>query len=258
MGKWLKLVASRSFCLIVFGLIGCSTTNDSKTKPVTSTSQSGSGAQKSQALGSKNISGSQDKSSLEALRRGDAPTTPAGSALKEVYFEFDRYDLSTDTRATLKTAADWLKKNPATRVELEGHCDERGTSEYNLALGAKRAQAAKDYLMTLGITANRLSTTSFGEEIPVCREHSEDCWQKIGATVSYLGQLNLVFSTLRPAVTGDLVTKLLVGKLSLLGFGAFDYSKADPSLEMLAQLGVVLLLFEVSLDANRADLMKVG
>lgn len=63
-------------------------------------------------------------------------------------------------------------------MEIEGHCDERGANEYNLALGAKRAQAAKDYLVTLGITAGRLSTKSYGEELPVCKEHTEECWQK--------------------------------------------------------------------------------
>jgi peptidoglycan-associated lipoprotein len=166
--------------MIVLGVISCSTANDNKTNPVASKlppqdSPSNSGGQKSP---DQNLSGSQDKSSLEALQRGEVPKSPADSALKEIYFEFDHYDLSTDARATLKTNADWLKKNPAVRVELEGHCDERGTNEYNLALGAKRAQAAKDYLLTLGIPAERLSTTSYGAEIPVCREHSEDCWAK--------------------------------------------------------------------------------
>jgi peptidoglycan-associated lipoprotein len=120
----------------------------------------------------------QGQSSLDALRRGEASKTPAGSDLREVYFDFDRYDLSSDARATLKSAADWLKKNPTVRVEVEGHCDERGTNEYNLALGAKRAQIARDYLETLGVAAGRLSTTSYGEEIPVCREPSESCWSK--------------------------------------------------------------------------------
>jgi peptidoglycan-associated lipoprotein len=78
----------------------------------------------------------------------------------------------------LRANADWLKRNPASRVEIEGHCDERGTNEYNLALGAKRAQSAKDFLATLGIGADRLSTISYGEEIPVCKEASEDCWQR--------------------------------------------------------------------------------
>jgi peptidoglycan-associated lipoprotein len=64
------------------------------------------------------------------------------------------------------------------RIEIEGHCDERGTSEYNLALGAKRAQAAKDYLVTLGIPADRISTISYGEEIQVCKQAIEDCWRQ--------------------------------------------------------------------------------
>ncbi len=81
-------------------------------------------------------------------------------------------------RVTLKANAEWLKANPSARVEIEGHADERGTNEYNLALGAKRAQAAKDYLVTLGISAERLSTVSYGEETPVCREHTEGCWQR--------------------------------------------------------------------------------
>lgn len=116
--------------------------------------------------------------SVEALRRGEQATTPASSPLQEVYFDFDRYDLRADARETLKRNADWLKANPASRVEIEGHCDERGTNEYNLALGAKRAQAAKDYLLSLGISTSRLSTISYGEEVPVCREQNEECWKK--------------------------------------------------------------------------------
>jgi peptidoglycan-associated lipoprotein len=180
MSRWLKSAAQGSFYLILLGVVGCSTANDNKTNPVASKlppqdSQSNSGAQKSPG---QNLAGSQDKSSLDALQRGEVPKSSADSALKEVYFQFDSYDLSSDARATLKTTADWLKKNTAAHVDLEGHCDERGTNEYNLALGAKRAQAAKDYLMSLGIPAERLATTSFGEEIPVCQEHNEDCWAK--------------------------------------------------------------------------------
>jgi peptidoglycan-associated lipoprotein len=98
--------------------------------------------------------------------------------LKDVYFDFDRYDLSADARTILRSSAEWLKGNPAARVEIEGHCDERGTNEYNLALGAKRAQAAREYLATLGVASARLSTTSYGEEIPVCRESNESCWKQ--------------------------------------------------------------------------------
>jgi len=98
--------------------------------------------------------------------------------LKEIYFDFDRYDLRTDARAVLTANADWLRANPSARVQIEGHCDERGTTEYNLALGAKRAQSAKDYLVSLGVLAGRLSTISYGEELSVCTESSEACWQK--------------------------------------------------------------------------------
>src|SRR5262245_57738958 len=118
------------------------------------------------------------KSSLDDLQSGRAPTTPASSPLKDVFFDFDRYDLSAEARTVLRTNADWLKSNPAARVEIEGHCDERGTSEYNLALGAKRAQAAREYLATLGVAAERLSTTSFGEEIPLCKDANEGCWKQ--------------------------------------------------------------------------------
>lgn len=133
---------------------------------------------KSPAVTSDNLQTGQDRSSLDALRRGDQAGTASDSALKEIFFGFDRYDLDVEDRATLRASAEWLKGNPEMRVEIEGHCDERGTTDYNLALGAKRAQAAKDYLGSLGIAANRLSTASYGEEIPVCREQSENCWQR--------------------------------------------------------------------------------
>ena len=114
-------------------------------------------------------------SSLEAAREGKSP---AGGPLKDIYFNFDRSDLQPDARDTLKANAGWLKANPSARLEIEGHCDERGTNEYNLALGAKRAQAAQDYLISLGIAKQRLSTKSYGEELPVCKEHTEECLQK--------------------------------------------------------------------------------
>jgi len=112
------------------------------------------------------------------MQEGKPPITPASSPLKDVMFDFDRYDLSTDARATLRANADWLRSNPSARVEIEGHCDERGTNEYNLALGAKRAQAAREFLSSLGISPDRLSTISYGEEIPVCHEHEEQCWKQ--------------------------------------------------------------------------------
>jgi peptidoglycan-associated lipoprotein len=115
------------------------------------------------------------KTSLDELRSGEATTA---GPLKDVNFDFDSVALSESARSILRANADWLKANPGARVQIEGHCDERGTAEYNMALGAKRAQAAMDYLATLGIAGNRLSTISYGEEIPVCKEKTEECWAK--------------------------------------------------------------------------------
>ena len=159
-------------------LVGCSPAATDNPEPASSATQA-AGAQGEPRKGiGESTTPSTPPSSLEAQRRGESTSTPASSPLKEVYFDFDKYDLRPDVRETLKANADWLRANPAVRVEIEGHCDERGTNEYNLALGAKRAQASKDYLVTLGVSAERLSTISYGEELPVCREHTEDCWQK--------------------------------------------------------------------------------
>jgi peptidoglycan-associated lipoprotein len=127
---------------------------------------------------SSNVRAAQTQTSLEALRRGQPAVPSVSDALPDIYFGFNRFDLSEDARATLRAAADWLRDNPAVRVEIEGHCDELGTNEYNLALGAERAYAAKDYLISLGIPRSRLSTISYGEEIPVCHERNEQCRQR--------------------------------------------------------------------------------
>lgn len=117
-----------------------------------------------------------DRSSLSQLQEGKS--TEGSGPLKDIYFDFDSHNLSADAREILRANANWLKSNSAARAEIEGHSDERGTNEYNLALGAKRAQTAKDFLATLGIGVDRLSTISYGEEIPTCKDASESCWQR--------------------------------------------------------------------------------
>jgi peptidoglycan-associated lipoprotein len=115
-------------------------------------------------------------SSLARARRGLPPEEDG--ILKDVRFGVDSYDLGPDARDVLAQNADWLKSNAGARVEVEGHADDRGTVEYNLALGARRAKAVKDYLSTLGIDGGRISTISYGEELPVCRQATQECWQR--------------------------------------------------------------------------------
>ncbi len=98
--------------------------------------------------------------------------------LKDTLFDYDKYDIRPDAREVLDSAAAWLNKNKNVKILIEGHCDERGTNEYNLALGEKRATAARDYLTARGVAAARITTISYGEEKPVCTEHNESCWQK--------------------------------------------------------------------------------
>jgi peptidoglycan-associated lipoprotein len=116
-------------------------------------------------------------SSLERYKQGTLETGEEGP-LKDIHFAFDSADLDEQARAILRDNANWLKDHPKARAEIEGHCDERGTVEYNLALGTKRASAAKEYVVALGVPADRLSTISYGEELPLCHEHNEECWQK--------------------------------------------------------------------------------
>ncbi|MBI1210478.1 MAG: peptidoglycan-associated lipoprotein Pal [Alphaproteobacteria bacterium] len=93
-----------------------------------------------------------------------------------VYFDFDSHAIRADAQATLQKQAAWLQKYPQVRLVVEGHCDERGTREYNLALGDRRAYAVKEFLVSLGVDANRLTTKSYGKERPVCSESDEACW----------------------------------------------------------------------------------
>ena len=96
--------------------------------------------------------------------------------LKDIHFEFDRYDLTPEARRILTDNAKVLAANPNLKTQIEGHCDERGSNEYNLALGEKRAVSAKLYLIKLGVKASTLSTISYGEEMPLDPRHNEDAW----------------------------------------------------------------------------------
>jgi peptidoglycan-associated lipoprotein len=116
------------------------------------------------------------KAAEEAAARERAAKEAAG--LKAIYFDFDKSFVRDDAKAVMKANAAWLKANPKAKVRIEGNCDERGTIEYNQALGQRRAASTKKYLTDMGISGKRISLISYGKEKPVCKESTEDCWQQ--------------------------------------------------------------------------------
>lgn len=100
------------------------------------------------------------------------------SEIGDIYFDFDRYEIRPDAVPTLKKVAQILQRHPQLRLIIEGHCDERGTNEYNFALGQRRANSAKQYLVSLGVASTRIDIVSYGEEKPLCTEQNEACWQR--------------------------------------------------------------------------------
>ncbi len=113
------------------------------------------------------------------------PAAPAPSLdelfskqVMDAYFDFDKSDIRPDARSALSGTGGFLKSYTQVKVMIEGHCDERGSTEYNLALGDRRAQAAKDFLVSLGVASDRMQTVSYGKERPFCQEKAEACWQQ--------------------------------------------------------------------------------
>lgn len=163
----------------LFLFFGCSEQTASKPDQITAQQQvQAEKAQTKEQLSKGTPTKPSQTSSLDALQKGTLGKGVDKGPLQDVAFDFDRYDLNPPAREILKGHAAWLKANPQARVEVEGHCDERGTNEYNLALGAKRAESVKRYLIDLGVSPSRLSTISYGEEIPLCKDQNEVCWAK--------------------------------------------------------------------------------
>lgn len=113
----------------------------------------------------------------EAPVMEEAPAAPAAEALSDIFFDFDRFNIRDDGMKALDTDARLLAADSGKSVIIEGHCDERGTEEYNIALGEKRAEAVKKYLTIRGVDAKRIKVVSYGNERPFCLSHDEECWQ---------------------------------------------------------------------------------
>ena len=122
-----------------------------------------------------NPSGNADRQ-MDEIRAEQAASAEAG--LRDVFFAYDSWAITEEGRQALSRDGEWIKSNPNALLKVEGHCDERGTSAYNLVLGEKRAKAVRNYLVELGVGANRLSVVSYGKERPSCTEHAESCYQQ--------------------------------------------------------------------------------
>ena len=168
MNRWLGLVVVAAMAVLLG--TGCA----SKQKNGNLGSGDDQGALGDEALAGGGGSGS---GSLSLAQRGQGPNGDSGP-LHDVHFDYDSFELDESARQTMQGNAEWLKDHPNVRVEIEGHCDDRGTVEYNLALGAKRAAAVKNYLVALGVARDRLTTISYGEELPLCHEETESCWSE--------------------------------------------------------------------------------
>jgi|YelNatPaOPRAMG01_1025707.scaffolds.fasta_scaffold00212_16 peptidoglycan-associated lipoprotein len=162
----LRLAALILVCA-AFAASGCSSS-------VKKTPGLGTGAGAGAGLGESNLG---NKGSLAQFKKGELGAGEGGP-LHDIHFAFNQYTIEPQDDSVLKANAQWLEAHPNTNVQIEGHCDERGSEEYNIALGAKRAQSAKDYLVTLGIAPSRISTISYGKELPLCTEHTEECWAR--------------------------------------------------------------------------------
>jgi peptidoglycan-associated lipoprotein len=160
----LSLVRWFGVLAVTVALAACSSSKPASTTTTESTTGMGEGNM-----------GAAGGGSLSQFQRG---TLGAGSGgpLTDIHFDYDDYTIRPQDGQILRTNAQWLSDHGNTRVQVEGHTDERGSEEYNLALGAKRAQAAKDYLTTLGVSSDRISTISYGKELPLCSQSDEDCW----------------------------------------------------------------------------------
>jgi peptidoglycan-associated lipoprotein len=121
-----------------------------------------------------------ERAERERLARLEAEKAAAKAAMEseKIYFDYDKADLSSDSQSILTKKANWLKENGEYKLKIEGHCDERGSTEYNMALGARRAEAAAKFISAAGVASDRLTTVSYGEEKPVDPGHDESAWSK--------------------------------------------------------------------------------
>lgn len=165
---WIFLV------LIVFVSYGCQ--QRVATKP--DGQQPGQQQEPSQAQKGSDKGSEQKSSSVESKDISTGAVQEKEGMFKDILFDFDKYDVKDIYKPVLQSVYSWTTKNSSAKLSIEGHCDDRGTNEYNLALGDRRAKAVKDSLTSLGVSTSKIDIISYGEEKPLCKEQNEDCWTK--------------------------------------------------------------------------------
>ncbi|MBF0542386.1 MAG: peptidoglycan-associated lipoprotein Pal [Nitrospirae bacterium] len=172
----MKKIFTISVILLMMFMLGCAK------KQATAPDKPATEVAKEEILPQTNDSGNRgldvDKDKNKNVKTDEAVKGETSTPFTDVYFDYDKSDIKSDAKATLKAASDYMIANTAATISAEGHCDERGTSEYNMALGDKRAKSVKDYLVSLGVPTDKISTFSYGKEAQVCTEHAESCWSK--------------------------------------------------------------------------------
>jgi peptidoglycan-associated lipoprotein len=177
--KWMSLIAVVVFVLA--GLYGCPKKADVSSAPESQPQKvEPASAPKAEDAAKAEAERAAAKAARKAEEERAAKEAAAmkTSGLHAIYFDFDRSVIRDDAKPIMKANTEYLKAHPKAKVRIEGHCDERGTIEYNQALGQRRAASAKKYLSDMGISSKRITLISYGKEKPVCQESSEDCWQK--------------------------------------------------------------------------------
>ncbi|HTT76755.1 MAG TPA: peptidoglycan-associated lipoprotein Pal [Candidatus Binataceae bacterium] len=165
MGRGVR-AAALVWAMMMLVVAGCSSKKNT----------AGAGGELNPAGNGLNGSNMNPSNSLTQYQKGELGANGSGGPLSDIHFAFNDYAIQPQDSSVLRSNADWLTQHPDTHVQVEGNCDDRGSEEYNIALGAKRAQAAKDYLTTLGIAPDRISTISYGKELPLCTEETDECW----------------------------------------------------------------------------------
>jgi peptidoglycan-associated lipoprotein len=175
-------VVSLSLLVLLLGVAGCAKLSalGENSEGGSASSQAGAGGPDGGVGGGPGGSSAGGRGSTYGSESGAMRPAPSAYSpmpdLKDIHFEFDRADILPEAAKILEVNAGWLKANPKYLVLIEGHTDERGTNEYNLALGERRARASRNFLVSQGVPARRISVISYGEERPTCRQSSEDCW----------------------------------------------------------------------------------